>query len=133
MYAVATAAVVAFVVSDIYNGQVGAQSYHAFVPVFILCVPPLFTLALRFYFEKGTTDEVKLESHTDKEVTGAGMVANNVSLTAKADVALCARSAYSNFWFSVSFAQAVATPRVTLLLFLLVLLSAARRSLLKSR
>ena len=87
MYAVATAAVVAFVVSDIYNGQVGVQSYHAFLPVFILCVPPLFALALRFYFEKGTTDEVKLESHTDKEVTGAGMVANNGSLTAKADVA----------------------------------------------
>jgi len=87
VYAVATAAVVAFVVSDIYNSRVGVQSYQAFLPIFILCVPPLFALALRFYFKKGTINEVKLESHTDKEVTGAGMVANNGSLTAKADVA----------------------------------------------
>ena len=87
MYAVATAAVVAFVVNDIYNGQVGVQLYQAFVPVFILFVPPIFALTLRFYFETGTIDEVKLESRTDKDVTGAGMVANNVSLTAKSDVA----------------------------------------------
>jgi hypothetical protein len=73
VYALSTAAVVAFVLNDIYNGQVGEQTHQWLVPVVALCVPLIFALLLRFYYR--TTNEVKL-SHTENKAAGGSCSAN---------------------------------------------------------
>ena len=94
VYAVATASVAAFVVNDIYNGQVGVQKYQLIVPLVVLCVPFIFALILRFYYR--ATDEMKL-SPTGIKVADScgtkqnspgeiGIVAINVSPKSKSKV-----------------------------------------------
>ena len=73
VYALSTAAVVAFVLNDIYNGQVGEQTHQWLVPVVALCVPLIFALLLRFYYR--TTNEVKL-SHAENKAAGGSCSAN---------------------------------------------------------